>query len=150
MTAPSPLTAHLGYWLRLVSNHVSARFAERLDRLGITVAEWVALRLLFDADSLPPSQLAARMGLTRGAVTKLADRLRARGLLARSADADDGRGVRLALTEAGRALVPALAEAADRNEAEAFAALSAEDRALLHGLLTRIATRQGLTAPPLA
>lgn len=144
---PASLDAHLGYWLRLVSNAVSESFAAGLAERGVSVAEWVALRLLFDAPS-PPSRLAARMALTRGAVTKIADRLAARGLVARTADPADGRGQVLALTEAGRALVPDLARVADANDAAFFAALPEAERAALRRLLADIADRRGLSAPP--
>lgn len=147
MLDPSPLDAHLGYWLRLVSNAVSESFAARLADRGASVAEWVTLRLLFDGPA-PPSRLAARLALTRGAVTKIADRLAARGLVARAADPDDGRGQVLALTAAGRALVPDLARIADGNDAAFFADLPEADRADLRRLLAEIAARQGLAAPP--
>ena len=42
----APLASHLGLWLRYVSNHVSARFAELLAGHEVTVSEWVALRTL--------------------------------------------------------------------------------------------------------
>lgn len=147
MPDPAPLDAHLGYWLRLVSNAVSESFAAGLAERGASVAEWVTLRLLFDAPS-PPSRLAAQMALTRGAVTKIADRLAARGLVARTADPADGRGQVLALTEAGRALVPDLARVADANDAAFFAALPEAERAALRRLLADIADRRGLAAPP--
>ena len=38
----SCLEEHLGYWLRLVSNNVSASFARRLEKLDVSVSEWVA------------------------------------------------------------------------------------------------------------
>jgi hypothetical protein len=41
--AASELTAHLGYWLRFVSNHVSLAFARKLESRGVTVADWVVL-----------------------------------------------------------------------------------------------------------
>ena len=70
----SSIESHLGYWLRYVSNHVSHAFALKLAGAGITVAEWVVLRELYDSESAP-SALADRLGLTRGAISKLADRL---------------------------------------------------------------------------
>lgn len=139
---------HLGFWLRLVSNHVSAAFARRLDGMGVTVAEWVMLRELFDATPLPPSRLADRMGMTRGAISKLADRLLDKGLLARTADPDDGRAHTLALTEAGRSLVPTLARLADQNEAEFFAILTAEEKQALEAALRRVVADRGLTGAP--
>ena len=52
----------------------------------MTVAEWVLMRQLLDEEALAPSRLAERMGMTRGAVSKLADRLIAKSLLTRNAD----------------------------------------------------------------
>jgi DNA-binding MarR family transcriptional regulator len=42
--------------------------------------------------------------LSQPALSRLVDRLAERGLIERAADPEDGRGVRLALTEAGREL----------------------------------------------
>ena len=49
----SDLTAHLGFWLRIVSNHVSHAFAGKLAAKGVTAAEWVMMRALYGKD--PPS-----------------------------------------------------------------------------------------------
>lgn len=38
---PSPLEAHLGFWLRFVSNHASTRFQQQLEAKGVTFTEWV-------------------------------------------------------------------------------------------------------------
>ncbi len=143
----SPLEAHLGYWLRHVSNHVSHAFAQRLAAKGVTVAEWVVLRELADG-AAAPSALAARLGLTRGAISKLADRLEAKGLAERTADADDGRFQSLSPTAAGRALVPALAALADENDAAFFGHLSAEERATIEAAMREIVRRKGLKGVP--
>lgn len=147
--AISDLDAHLGYWLRLVSNHVSQAFAGKLQGRGVTVAEWVALRLLFGEGGAAPSRLAQRMGMTRGAITKLADRLIERALVERRADPLDGRARILALTARGRALVPALAALADANDAEFFHSLTAQERRLLRRLLGRLVEQNKLTTVPI-
>jgi DNA-binding MarR family transcriptional regulator len=148
MTTRLPdLTEHLGYWLRAVSNQVSQAFAAKVAARGVTVAEWVVLRVLHGRDPLPPSRLADEIGLTRGAVTKLADRLIDKGLLTRAADPDDGRAQTLALTPAGAALVPELAALADANDAAFFAPLSAEERATLRRLLERLHAHAGGGTP---
>lgn len=46
----SALNAHLGYWRRFVSNHVSQAFKVKVERHGVTVADWVVMRALFDED----------------------------------------------------------------------------------------------------
>lgn len=141
--SPPALEDHLGYWLRLVSNHVSAAFARKLAVKDITVAEWAMLRALLDLDQ-PPSELASRMGMTRGAITKLADRLEERRLLRRAPSATDGRGQIVTLTAQGRALVPRLAALADANDAEFFAGLPQADRARLMKMLRAIAAGHGI------
>ena len=145
---PAALTDHLGYLLRALSNHVSQGFAARLAAEGTTVAEWVLLRLLHDGPGLPPSHLAGQMGMTRGAITKLADRLIARGLVLRSAEDRDGRAQRLALTDAGRALVPRLATRADLNEAAAFGHLPPPERAAFEATLLGLIRHHGLKTAP--
>ena len=104
----SDLTAHLGYWLRYVSNHVSQAFARKVEAHGVTVAEWVLMRQLWSEEALAPSRLAERMGMTRGAVSKLADRLIAKSLLVRAADPQDGRAQTLSLTRAAAPWSPSL------------------------------------------
>lgn len=145
----APLAAHLGYWLRFVSNHVSHAFARKLETRNVTVAEWVVLRELFETDGLAPSRLAERLGMTRGAISKLADRLAAKALAVRTASATDGRGQTLALTDAGRALVPTLAELAGRNEAEFFADIPPGDLATVERVMRAIVERRRLTAIPI-
>jgi DNA-binding MarR family transcriptional regulator len=148
-TQPVPdLTAHLGYWLRYVSNHVSQAFARKVEAHGVTVAEWVLLRHLLEERTLAPSRLAARMGMTRGAISKLADRLIAKSMLVRTADPGDGRAQTLSLTSAGRALVPHLAALADANDAEFFDHLAPNDRAALLRILLGIVEKRGLKSPP--
>lgn len=145
MDAPAPLTAHLGYWLRLVSNHVSHQFARRLEGEGATVAEWVVLRELYDSPAVPPSRLAGRLGLTRGAITKLADRLEAKCLVERIPNASDLRSHALALTRQGKEMVPRLAAAADANEQAFFATLEPPDHAALERILKHLVASHGLT-----
>jgi len=144
----TPLRGHLGFWLRLVSNHVSQAFAAKLAVSDVGVAEWAVLRLLHEHGALMPSRLAAELGMTRGAVSKLVERLEGRALLSRTVSASDRRCQALALTPAGRALVPELTALADRNDAEFFGALSTTDRAAMERVLREIARRHGLATVP--
>lgn len=144
----SDLTDHLGYWLRYVSNHVSHAFARKVEAHGVTVAEWVLMRQLLDEEALAPSRLAERMGMTRGAISKLAERLIAKSMLVRAADPQDGRAQTLSLTSVGRALVPELAALADANDAEFFDHLAAKDRAALLRILRKIVEKRGLKSVP--
>ena len=153
MTETRPISnieAHLGYWLRTVSNAVSQSFARNVEAEGVTVAEWVFLRMLYDVESIAPSQLAERMGMTKGAISKLADRLVEKNLVARDAKPDGKRGQTLMLKPAARELVPRLAELADRNDAMFFGGLSPEERGELERLLRLIARERGLSDIPVS
>jgi len=144
----SPLEAHLGYWLRFVSNQVSHAFGRKLAARDVTVAEWVMLRELYEGPALAPSALATRLGMTRGAISKLADRLIAKALVARSAHGADRRRQDLALTPQGRGLVPALSALADRNDAEFFGHLASAERATIERAMKEIVRRHDLRAVP--
>ncbi|MGE3872969.1 MAG: MarR family winged helix-turn-helix transcriptional regulator [Parvibaculaceae bacterium] len=145
----SELTAHLGFWLRTVSNHVSHAFAGKLADKGVTVAEWVMMRALYGKEPMPPSRLADEMGMTRGAITKLAGRLVKKSLIVRKADRDDGRAQTLALTPRGASLVPKLAALADHNDAEFFDCLTRAEREALERLLRRLVEHGQMTAMPI-
>lgn len=147
--AVSDLTTHLGFWLRAVSNHVSHAFAAKLTTKDVTVAEWVVMRTLYGKDPMPPSQVAKEIGMTRGAITKLADRLAAKSLIVRRASREDRRAQTLALTPQGSRLVPELAALADRNDAEFFDHLTAAERVSLESLLKRIVEHRRMTALPI-
>jgi DNA-binding MarR family transcriptional regulator len=145
---PSDLTSHLGYWLRYVSNHVSHAFALKVEAKGVTVAEWVVLRDLYETGAIAPSGLAERLGMSRGAISKLADRLIDKLLVAREANAEDARAQTLALTQKGYRLVPELAALADENDAEFFGHLKPEERLVLERVLKGIVERRGLQSVP--
>jgi DNA-binding MarR family transcriptional regulator len=145
----SALDAHLGYWLRAVSNQVSHAFKVKVEGHGVTVAEWVVLRALLDVEGAKPSDLAATLGLTRGAISKLVDRLVAKALVSVRGDARDGRAQLVTLRAAGRRLVPKLAALADENDAEAFGHLDPEAREALLSTLKAIAARLGLQGAPI-
>ena len=143
----SGLETHLGYWLRYVSNHVAHAFALKVQGLGVTVAEWVVLRELYDSQSMP-SALAIRLGMTRGAISKLADRLEAKGLIEREATEDDGRVQILALTTESRELVPKLAALADKNDEEFFGDLDPSLRETIETAMKAIVRRRALKTTP--
>ncbi len=139
----SNLEDHLGYWLRYVSNHVSHAFARKVEAQDVTVAEWVLLRELFSMGSANPSQLAQKVGMTRGAVSKLVGRLCRKELAQRSSTGEDRRYQTVQLTAAGRRLVPHLAQLADENDREFFGHLTAEEKSKLIDLFRDIVRRHG-------
>lgn len=143
MTTPSALEDHAGYWLRYVSNHVSHAFARKVEARGVTVAEWVLLREMLKSGPASPSHLADAVGMTRGAVSKLIERLCQKSLATRLSSEGDRRYQTVSLTSAGKRLVPTLARLADENDREFFGHLKPDERASLVSLLQDIVRRHG-------
>lgn len=147
----SPLEAHIGYWMRMVSNQVSYAFARRIEDHGVTVAEWVVLREMFKtAGKTAPSAIAELTGLTRGAVSKLIERLLQKNLVTRKEAKDDRRYQEIQLTPKGRARVPTLARLADENDDAFFSVLTKAERKTLKDLLKKIAQAHRFHTPPIA
>lgn len=145
---PASLESHLGYWLRFVSHSVSGAFAEKLAAQGVSVAEWVAMRLIHGRPDVSASTIASEMGMTRGAISKILDRLEVRGTIERKPLPNDARGQMLRLTAKGARQLPTLAALADRNDAEFFGELSKADHAALLRILKHIAARKQLKIIP--
>jgi DNA-binding MarR family transcriptional regulator len=144
----SDLKKHVGFWLRFVSNHVSHAFARKLLASGVTVAEWVVMREMFDDEETSPGVLAEGIGMTRGGVSKLVDRLVTKKLVTRQERSDDRRFQSIALTAAGRRLIPQLAALADQNDEEFFHPLSTGERAALIATMKKLVQSHGLQTLP--
>jgi len=144
----SPLEAHVGYWLRYVSNHVSHAFKLKVESRDVTVAEWVVMRELLRLGTVNPSELAASLRMTRGTISKLMDRLINKKLATRQSVKGDQRFQKVSLTQAGRKLVPALATLADENDAAFFGHLSPRQREQLTDTLKEIACRSAMEDVP--
>lgn len=102
-----------------------AAFAEH-DLEGYEFDVLAALRRAGPPYELTPGRLLRETLVGSGTMTNRLDRLEARALVARRPDPADGRGVRVRLTDGGRARVDA-----------AVAGLLGRERALLAGLPAR-------------
>ncbi|WP_420993168.1 MarR family winged helix-turn-helix transcriptional regulator [Cupriavidus sp. 30B13] len=134
-----PLERHLGYWMRLVSNQVSGAFAHSLSQYDLSTAEWVALNRIERTQDLTSSTLSASMSMTRGAVSKILDKLESKALIKRSASRDDNRVQFLSLTRDGRRLLPVLTEVANGNDDRFFSVLDESERTALRLALQKLA-----------
>ena len=145
----SELEAHLGYWLRFVSHHVSQSFQKKAEANGVTVSEWVVLREMFRLRCTSPTVLAQVAGMSKGAVSKLIDRLEGKGMVSKSILLADRRQHSIELTSEGEALVPVLADMADQNDEEFFGQLPPELRENLLVAMKQVARTHQLKSAPL-
>ncbi|XDD47904.1 MarR family winged helix-turn-helix transcriptional regulator [Leptospira sp. WS39.C2] len=147
---PSHLKSHLGYHLRVVSNEVSHTFAKKLTSFDVTVAEWVILREMYSYDeNTSPSNIAEITGLSRGAVSKLIDRLLQKGFVSREEGTIDRRYQEIKLTKHGKNLVPKLAKIADENDQTFFSCLTLSEKNHLRKILTKLAQLHKLNTNPI-
>ncbi len=145
----SALRSHIGYRLRIVSNSVSQSFARKLAAHEVTVAEWVILRQMYSGDDkASPSTVADLTGLTRGAVSKLIDRLLKKGLVTRAEASEDRRFQDIMLTSKANKLVPRLAKVADENDESFFSVLSKSERRSLMTTLVKLTEIHKLNVNP--
>lgn len=122
-----------------MSNAVSGAFVRGLQEKHASVAEWVLLRELFERGQSSPGELAEISGLTRGAVSKIIDKLAAKTWIQTDTKEGDGRFRLISLTREGRRNLPILAKVADTNDARFFDCLAPAEREILRELLAKVA-----------
>lgn len=145
---PSEIRSALDAFRRIVQAlRVSSREAER--RVGLSGAQLFALQQLSTMPGASVNDLAARTFTHQSSVSVVVAKLVERRLVAKVAASDDRRRVRLALTEAGRAVARRSPEPAQERLIAGIAALPAAHRRILVDALTDVAqTVTRLGGPP--
>lgn len=128
----------VGYLMRRILSAVAAAVEHELEATGLTHAQWVPLFKLAVQPGITVAELARLCELDAGAMTRLLDRLEAKGLCQRERSSEDRRVVRLALTEQGRAVAEQIPVALSRVQNAYLAGFSREEWLLLKGFLARI------------
>jgi DNA-binding MarR family transcriptional regulator len=130
----------IGALMRLPWEAVTRRMLRALHDNGFDDIESAQLAVLLwpGPDGMRPSDLAARMKVSKQALNYLLGDLERLGYLKRQRDPDDRRARRIRLTARGRALVPVIREAVSQTEREWAASLGEERFAQLRELLVRL------------
>ena len=140
---PSPMAVCGEIWRagERLRQAVVANVAEaELDMAGFDVL--LTLRRNGREQALSPSALAKDMMLSTSAMTNRLDRLETRGLIVRRTDPEDRRGLQIALTDAGFALIDGLVASHVETEERMLAALGPAERSMLRTLLGKIGAAQ--------
>lgn len=140
--AATPLTESgdegLGRLLLRVARELRTLFDRNLETLGITAQQAGLLYRCSLSRELTPKQLTRLLITDNASVTRLADRLEAKGLLTRRTSSSDRRSVTLHITPSGRALLPRIRRLAEAEKQRIFDGLSPSDQERLRALLERI------------
>ena len=92
----------VGYMMRRILHSASQEVERELEPSGLTNAQWVPLLKLYMGSASTVAELARECRLDAGGMTRLLDRLEAKGLVRRVRSSEDRRVVNLELTDPGR------------------------------------------------
>ena len=132
------------FLLAQVGAHAAARFAERLEPLGLTPAHVGSLRIIAASEGTSQQEVATKLGMFPSRLVALVDELQERGLVERVENARDRRIYSLQLTKDGRELLERIGRVAREHQDSLLTSLTAQEREQLASLLQRVAGQQGL------
>jgi DNA-binding MarR family transcriptional regulator len=139
----------MGMLFRQVRDAMWAEMAREMAAAGhdLTYSQFVTIKRLATDSSDGVTDLARWAQVNPGAMTRLLDKLEARGLLQRIADPSDRRALHIVLTDAGQAIWSDIQHCGERVRARAMQGLDDGEREQLFRLLNQVL--QNLT-PPIA
>jgi DNA-binding MarR family transcriptional regulator len=136
-TAPYQVTARLSR----AALHVARQQEEAFGRFGLgrgEVGVLSALRIAGPPNRLSPTRLFKGLMLSSAGITSRLDRLERRGLVKRTRDPNDRRGVLVELTDEGARILDEAVAANTGSERELLAGLTGEECTILAGLLRKL------------
>ena len=128
----------LGYLMRQILNVLGQEVELQLAHTGLTNAQWMPLFKLFIGQASTAAELARECRLDAGAMTRMLDRLEAKGLCCRERTAADRRVATISLTEAGLEAAREIPKVLSRVQNANLAGFSVQEFEMLKGFLRRI------------
>jgi DNA-binding MarR family transcriptional regulator len=124
------------------SRQLDAEMRASLAHVGLTKEEFKVLMELH-AGPHTHGALCRQLEVSTGAMTNRLDKLERAGLVGRSQDPNDRRGVMLTLTQAGAQRLDAYIDLGARRERQLLEGLSGSDKRQLNELLTKLVDSLG-------
>ena len=141
----------VGYMMRRILNMVGGEVEREMAPNGLTNAQWIPLFKLYMGSASTVAEVARECQLDAGAMTRLLDRLEAKGLVKRVRSSEDRRVVNLELTDEGRVAAQQIPVTLCRVQNAHMKGFTHEEWETLKGLLRRIlANAQEIQAERLA
>lgn len=133
------LDGFLPYRLSVLSNAVSGKIAKIYEQeFELSIWQWRIIAVLGERGGLTSTEVAQRTLMDKPTVSRAAASLIERGILERQIDKDDRRRAPMRLTDEGHAIYAAVIPRALESERELLNALSPDEAATLHKLLSRL------------
>ena len=117
---------------------VMAPIRDMLSETGITEQQWRVLRVLSENGPLDATSLADRASLLFPSLTRIATKMREKGLITQTRDEVDRRRHFIAITEAGQRIIDDRADQSARIVADIRETLGEEDYETLLDLLAKL------------
>ena len=135
------LTGFTPYLLNMAAEATSLDFQPAYrDDYGMLRTEWRVLFHLGRYGAMTAKEICTRARIHKTKVSRAVAALEAKRFLARTRQQDDRRSETLSLTRAGEAAYRHLAGSARDHDARLMAQFTAEEQAVLHRCLRRLAT----------
>ncbi|MEB3049619.1 MarR family transcriptional regulator [Mycolicibacter sp. MYC123] len=130
--------APLGYLLYRVNSALRPHATAALTPLGLTLPEFVCMRVLSVFPGLSSAELARHTSVTPQAMNTVLHRLQNRGAVARPETVSSGRSLPATLTESGRELLKRAEDEVRIADRRVLSVLSADEQHQLRLMLERI------------
>jgi DNA-binding MarR family transcriptional regulator len=131
---------HVSYWVRLAGTRFSENLAKMLEEWRLLPSEWAVLRELYGPGRRSPVELAKVIGMSKGGMSKLIDRLVKKELVRKDVSKFDRRVRAVGLTAYGKDWVESIASLEKDLDREFFGKLRGGGRYRLTEYLKRILT----------
>ena len=128
----------VGHLMSRVFNMLTQELERQFEPSGLTNAQWKPLFKLSVGEVSTVAELARVCTLDAGGMTRMLDRLEAKGLCQRVRSSEDRRVVNLEITEAGRDAAKVIPEVLSRVQNAYLAGFSVEEWEALKSYLRRM------------
>ncbi len=129
----------LGYLLGNVRSEWITAVEKELKPLDLTAAQYIVLLKVGSGSATTPVEICRVLQYDTGAMTRLIDRIEAKGLIKRVAHSADRRSIALELTSEGEELYPKLIRIVMELNKRALRGFTKDEVASLERLLKRVA-----------
>nr|BBD84681.1 MarR family transcriptional regulator [Chromobacterium sp.] len=143
MSTPAPAISHdleqaVPYLVARAGARMGQAFTKALKPFGLSLNEWRVCASLGHKPHQSLSELVLHAAVDTSTLSRIVDRLVRQGLVCREKNEQDGRAIRLRLSDEGANLTREIVPLAQRYEKVALTRFTIEEAELLRSLLVRL------------
>jgi DNA-binding MarR family transcriptional regulator len=139
----SPISNYLAYLVAQAHRRLHVDLQRSLQEEGAQVEQWRVLDVLSDGRGRSMGDLADLVLMNHPTLTKMTDRMVAKGLVHRAPDEEDQRRVLVYITDLGLELYERIKSRVDTQNSALEDHLGEREAAALRQLLERVIAREG-------